>query len=112
MYQPNKCAMIASEFEGGRDQTPPVRGACWAAEAICDLLAMEPQERKELPPHLKGLGMQEMAPKLQKVVQALKELDFGRPNEKISYRDYWTFKLKGKRGVEEKRLGSISAPKK
>jgi len=111
MYQPNKCGMIAPEFEGGRDQTPPVRGGRWAAEAICDLLGMEPEERKELPPHLRGLGMQEMAPKLQKVVEALKELDFGRPNEKISYRDYWTFKLKGKKGVEEKRLGSISAPK-
>jgi len=112
MYQPNKCAMIAPEFEGGREQTPPVQGGRWAAEAICDLLALEPEERKELPPHLRGLGMQEMAPKLQKVVEALKELDFGRPNEKISYRDYWTFKLKGKKGVEEKRLGSISAPKK
>jgi hypothetical protein len=55
--------------------------------------------------------MQEMAPKLEKVVEALKELDFGRPNEKISYRDYWTFKLKGKKGIEEKRLGSISAPR-
>jgi hypothetical protein len=112
LYQPNKCAMIAPEFEGGREQTPPVQGGRWAAEAICDLLALEPEERKELPPHLRGLGMQEMAPKLQKVVEALKELNFGRPNEKISYRDYWTFKLKGKKGVEEKRLGSISAPKK
>ena len=112
MYQPEKCAMIASEFEGGRDQTPPVQGARWAAEAICDLLAMEPEERKELPLHLRGLGMQEMTPKIQKVTEALKELHFGRPDEKISYRDYWTFKLKGKKGVEESRLGSISAPKK
>lgn len=112
MYQPNKCAMMAPEFEGGREQTPPVQGARWAAEAICDLLALDPEERKELPLHLRGLGMQEMAPKIQKVVEALKELHFGRPDEKISYRDYWTFKLKGKKGVEEKRLGSISAPKK
>jgi hypothetical protein len=57
------------------------------------------------------LGMQEMAPKLEKVVEAMKELNFGRPNEKISYRDYWTFKLKGKKGLEESRLGSISAPR-
>jgi len=112
MYQPEKCAMIASEFEGGRDQTPPVQGARWAAEAVCDLLALEPEERKELPPHLRGLGMQEMAPEIQKVAEALKKLHFGRPDEKISYREYWTFKLKGKKGVEEKRLGSISAPKK
>jgi hypothetical protein len=111
MSQPNKCAMIAEEFEGGLDQTPPVQGARFAAEAICDLLAMEPEERKELPPHLRGLGMQEMAPKIQEAAEALKKLDFGRPNEKISYRDYWTFKLKGKKGVEENRLGSISAPK-
>jgi hypothetical protein len=112
MYQSEKCGMIAPKFEGGRDQTPVVRGSRWAAEAICDLLVMDPEERKELPPHLRGLGIQEMAPKLQKVVQALKELDFGRPNEKISYRDYWTFKLKGKKGLEKKRLGNLSAPKK
>jgi hypothetical protein len=111
-YEKEKCGMTADKFEGGRDQTPPVRGARWAAEAICDLLAMEPQERKVLPPHLRGLGMQEMAPKLEKVVKALKELGWGRPNEKLSYRDYRTFKLKGRRGVEEKRLGSLSAPKK
>ena len=36
----------------------------------------------------------------------------GRPNEKLSYRDYRTFKLKGKKGVEAKRLGSLSAPEK
>jgi hypothetical protein len=112
LYEKEKCGMTSSKFEGGRDQTPPVRGARWAAEAVCDLLAMEPQERKELPRHLRGLGMQEMAPKLQKVVEALKELGWGRPNEKISYRDYRTFKLKGKKGVEEKRLGSLSAPEK
>ena len=111
LYQPNKCAMIAEEFEGGRNQTPPVQGGRWAAEAICDLLALTPEERKELPPHLRGLGMQEMAPKLMKTVEVLKEHKVGRPNEKISYRDYWTFKLKGKKGVEESRLGSTSAPK-
>jgi len=112
LFERDKCGMTAEKFEGGRDQTAPVRGARWAVEAICDLLAMEPQQRKELPPHLKGLGMQEMAPKLQKVVDALKELGWGRPNEKLSYRDYRTFKLKGKKGVEEKRLGSVSAPEK
>ena len=112
LYEKEKCGMTAEKFEGGRDQTPPVMGARWAAEAVCDLLAMEPEERKELPPHLRGLGMQEMAPKLKKVVEALKELGWGRPNEKLSYRDYRTFKLKGKKGVETKRLGSLSAPEK
>jgi hypothetical protein len=112
LYEREKCGMTAPEFEGGRDQTAPVRGARWACEAICDLLALEPEERKELPPHLRGLGMEEMEPKLQKVVEALKELDWGRPNQKISYRDYLTFKLKGKKGLEEKRLGSVSAPEK
>lgn len=111
MYEKEKCGMTAADFEGGRDQTPPVRAARWASEAICDLLEMEPEERKELPPHLRGLGPQEMAEKLEKVVQALKELDWGRPNEKISYREYRTFKMKGKKGLEEERLGSVSAPK-
>jgi len=112
LHQPEKCGMTAPEFEGGRDQTAPVRGARWAAEAICDLLAMEPEERKVLPPHLRGLGIQEMAPKLQKVVDALKELGWGRPHEKISYREYRTFKLKGKEGLEKSRMGKVSAPKK
>jgi len=112
MYQPNKCAMIAEKFEGGLDQTPPVQGARWATEALCDLLAMEPEERKELPLHLRGLGMQEMAPEIEKVAEALKKLHFGYPEQKISYREYWKFKMKGKKGVEEGRLGSISAPKK
>jgi len=110
MYEREKCGMTAPNFKGGRDQTPPVRGARWAAEAICDLLGMEPEERKELPPHLKGLGPQEMESKLKKVVQVLKEMNYGRPNEKISYRDYRTLKLKGKKGLEKKRLGSVSAP--
>jgi hypothetical protein len=111
LYEKDKCGMTASNFEGGRDQTAPVRGARWAVEAICDLLAMEPEERKKLPPHLRGLGMQEMEPKLQKVVQVLKEMGYGRPNEKISYRDYRKLRLKGKEGVEKERLGSLSAPK-
>jgi len=88
-----------------------VRGARWAAEAICDLLLMEPEERKKIPPHLRGLGPQEMASKLEKVAQALRELDWGRPDEKISYREYRTFKLKGKKGLEKARLGSVQAPK-
>jgi len=53
-----------------------------------------------------------MAPKLQKVVEVLKEMGYGRPNEKISYRDYRKLKLKGKKALEEERLGSVSAPKK
>jgi len=56
--------------------------------------------------------MQEMAPEVMKVAEALKKLHFGRPEEKLSYREYWTFKMKGKKGVEEGRPGSISAPKK
>jgi hypothetical protein len=111
-YQTDKWGMIAPDFESGRGQTPPIQGARWGAEAICDLLGMEPEERKELPPHLRGLGIQEMESELQKMVAAMKEQGFGRPNEKISYRDYWTFKLKGKKGLEKSRLYSISAPKK
>jgi len=111
-YEKNKCGLPADFWEGGRDQQMVVVGARWTAEAICDLLAMEPEKRKELPPHLRGMSRQEMAPKLQKVAEALKELDFGRPNEKISHREYRTFKLKGKKGLEESRPGRISAPKK
>jgi len=112
LFEKDKCGVISDKFEGGRDQTPVVRGARYASEAICDLLAMEPEERKELPPHLRALNMEEMAPKIKKAVEALKELGWGRPNEKISYRDYRTFKLKGKKGLEEQRLGSLSAPEK
>ncbi len=112
MLEPEKCGMVASEFENGRDQTPPVRGARYACEAICDLLAMTPEERRELPPHLKGLGPEEMHAKLEKVVKALKDLGWGRPDEKISYREYRKFKLEGKEALEKDRLGSTSAPKK
>jgi hypothetical protein len=52
-----------------------------------------------------------MMPKLQKVVEVLKELGWGRPEEKISYREYRKLKLKGKEGLEKERLGSVSAPK-
>ncbi len=112
MHQPEKCAMMAEDFEDGRDQTPPVQGARWACEAICDLLEKEPEERLELPPHLQGLGPEDMAEKLQKVVKALKDLDWGRPGEKISYKDYKTFMEEGKEAVEENRIGSLSAPSK
>jgi hypothetical protein len=111
MYEKEKCGVLAPDFEGGRDQVPVVQGARWAAEAVCDLLGMEPEERKEMPPYVQDLDPKIMEPKLKKVVEALKELDFGRPHEKLSYRDYWAFKLKGKKGVEEGRLGSVSAPK-
>ena len=110
LHQPDKCGMMAKDFEGGRDQTPPVRGARWASEAICDLLEMEPEDRWDLPPHLRGLGPQEIMPKLQKVVDLLKEMGWGRPKEKISYREYRKLKLLGKEGLEKERLGSVSAP--
>ncbi|MGB9498813.1 MAG: hypothetical protein ACKVE4_03490 [Dissulfuribacterales bacterium] len=73
---------------------------------------MEPEERKEIPPHFKGLGVKEIIPMLEKVVREVKKFGFGRPNESISYRDYLTFKQKGKSGLEKKRVGLISAPKK
>jgi hypothetical protein len=111
-FEKDKCGMTAEKFEGGRDQTAPVLGARWAVEAICDLLAMEPEQRKKLPPHLEGLGIQEMAPKLQKIAEMLKELGGGRPNQKISYRDYRKLKLEGKKAVEEGRVGSVPAPEK
>jgi len=51
-------------------------------------------------------------PKVQKVAQLMKELDLGRPNEKISWREYRTLKLKGRKGVEESRPCGVDAPKK
>jgi hypothetical protein len=111
-YEPNKCGMSSDLWEGGRDQAMPVNAARWTAEAICDLLALEPEERKKIPSYLVPLGREEIAPKVQKVVEALKELGFGYPNEKISYREHRTFKLKGKKGLEKSRPGKISAPKK
>lgn len=110
MYEKEKCGMMHPDFENGRDQTPPVRAARYACETICELLALTPQDRKVIPSHLQGLGPQELGPKIMKVIEALKELGWGRPNEKISYRDYRKLKLKGKAAVEKERLGSVSAP--
>ena len=110
LHQPDKCGMLSKEFEGGRDQPPPTQAAYWTVEAICDLLQMEPEERWELPPHLKGLSPQEMMPKIQKLVNVMKEMDYGKPNEKISYREYRKLKLLGKKGLEKERFGNLSAP--
>jgi hypothetical protein len=110
--QPNKCGAMASCYECGRDQGMPSVGARWAAEVICDLLNMEPEVRKKLPPHLQGVELTDMMPKVQKIAQLMKEQGLGRPNEKISWREYRTFKLKGKKGVEESRPCGVDAPKK
>ena len=110
MYEKEKCGMTAANFDNGRDQTPPVRGARYACETICELLGMEPEERKILPPHLRGLGPQEIAPKLEKLVAVLDEIGWGRPNEKISYREYRKLKLMGKEAFEKERMGTVSAP--
>jgi len=110
MYEKEKCAMGHPNFEDGRDQTPPARGARYACEAICELLALEPDERKVIPAHLQGLSPRDMEPQLKKVVEVLKEMGWGRPNEKISYRDYRKLKLKGKAALERERLGDMPAP--
>jgi hypothetical protein len=109
MFEQDKCGAFAP-YCGACDVTPVSRGARYAAEAICDLLALEPQDRKEIPAHLRGLAVKEMAPRLKEIVAELKKLGFGRPSENISYRDYWTFKLKGQKGLEEKRMGLTKAP--
>jgi hypothetical protein len=88
----------------------PSVGARWAAESICDLLNKEPEERKKVPQHLQGLDMKELAPKIQKVAGLMKELGLGRPDEKISWREYRTLKLKGRKGVEESRPCGVDAP--
>jgi hypothetical protein len=111
-FEPNKCGVLANCYECGQDQGMPSVGARWAAEVICDLLNMEPEERKKLPPHLQGFGMEELKPKIEKVIKVMKEVGFGRPNEKISWREYRTLKLKGKKGLEESRPCGVDAPEK
>jgi hypothetical protein len=110
--QPQKCGVMADCYGCGRDQGMPSVGARWAAESICDLLNKEPEERKILPPHLTGLSPDELMPKVQKVAQLMKELGLGRPEEKISWREYRKLKLKGKKGVEESRPCGVDAPRK
>jgi hypothetical protein len=109
--EPTKCGLGASCYECGQDQGMPSVGARWGAETICELLNKEPEERKKLPPHLQGLGV-DLIPKVKKVAQLMEELGLGRPKEKISWREYRTFKLKGKKGVEESRPCGVDAPKK
>jgi hypothetical protein len=105
-----KCGFFANCYECGTDQGMPSVGARWAAESICDLLNREPEERKKIPLHLQGYGMMELKPKIEKVAQLMKELGLGRPNEKISWREYRRLKLKGKKGVEENRPCGADAP--
>jgi hypothetical protein len=110
--QPNKCGAFAKCYQCGSDQGMPSVGARWAAESICDLLNKEPEERKQLPPHLQGLDFKDLIPKAEKVARYMKKLGLGRPDEKISWREYRTFKLKGGKGLEEGRPCGVNAPKK
>ncbi len=110
--QQQKCGVLADCYECGRDQGMPSVGARWGAESICDLLNMEPEERKKLPPHLRGLEWEELMPKAEKVAQLMKELGLGRPGEKISWREYRKLKLEGRKGVEESRPCGVKAPDK
>jgi hypothetical protein len=77
MYENEKCAACTA-YCGASDIMPVSRGARYAVEAMCDLLAIEPEERKEVPPHLKSLAMKEMAPRLQEIISELRKLGFGR----------------------------------
>ncbi len=108
--QKQKCGVMADCYECGRDQGMPSIGARWGAESICDLLNKEPEERKKLPPHLRGLEWEELMPKVQKVAQVMKEVGLGRPEDKISWREYRTLKLKGRKGVEESRPCGVRTP--
>ena len=110
--QKRKCGIFADCYKCGRDQGMPSVGARWGVESICDLLNKEPEERKKLPPHLDGFDMETLMPKIEKVSKLINELGLGRPNEKISWREYRTLKLKGKEGVEESRPCGVDAPKK
>ncbi|MHA1580359.1 MAG: hypothetical protein ACTSUQ_12130 [Candidatus Freyarchaeota archaeon] len=61
---------------------PVIKAAIWGAEGICDLLEMEPEERKEIPADLQYPNVMEID---QKLAPLLREL--GHPSEKISYRN-------------------------
>jgi len=59
-----------------------MKAAVWRAEAICDLLEMEPKKRKEI---LEDLRRPDMVQIVKKIMPVLRELS--RPREKISYRN-------------------------
>ena len=61
---------------------PVIKAAMWGAEGICDLLAMEPEKRKEIPPDMRYPDTEEIE---RKVAPLLREM--GYPSEKVSYRD-------------------------
>ncbi len=108
-----KCGMGHPSFKCGRDQCPPVRGARYACDEICDLLNMEPEERKVIPEHLRGIGPQEIGPKVEKVAALMKELGLCRPKSKISYREYRKLKQEGKQAVIDSRIcGTCGVPDK
>lgn len=61
---------------------PVIMAARWGAEAICDLLSLEPEKRKAIPEDLKPTDKAEIE---RKIVPLLKE--FGFPSGKKSYRN-------------------------
>ncbi len=77
----NKCGVL-SERDPREIDHPVVLAAKWGAEAICDLLQMDPEERKTPPPELaKRPDPIEIE---RKIAPILREM--GYPNQKISYR--------------------------
>jgi hypothetical protein len=112
LAEPKKCGAFCESYKCGSDQCIPGVGARWAAESICDLLRLEPEERKQIPPHLEGYNMKELVPKVQKVAALMQELGIGQPKQKISWREYRKFKQQGKKGVEQSRPCGADAPEK
>jgi len=77
----DKCGMLSTKEPKDVDH-PVILVAKWGAEAICELLQMDPQERKAVPPDLaKPPDVFEIE---EKIAPILREMCF--PNQKIPYR--------------------------
>lgn len=77
----DKCGFLSARDSTELDH-PVIMAAVWGAETICDLLEMEPEKRKEVPPEL--AERPNIAEIEQKIAPLLREM--GYPNQKISYR--------------------------
>ena len=77
----DKCGMLSARDPKEIDH-PVVLAARLGAETICELLQMEPEERKTVPPEL--ARRPDMVEIEKKIAPILREM--GYPNQKISYR--------------------------
>ena len=79
--QKDKCGAFSTK-DPKEVNHPVIKAAIWGAEGICDLLAMEPEKRREIPADLQYPDVEEIE---KKIAPLLREM--GCPAEKVSYRD-------------------------